>query len=163
MLLFYNIFNLSSLTAVFQDCRLHSLRSLYWLSIHTGVTKHQIQTQHRYVLKTFYYIHQYTLQNTIKILLLCSDCKCWKNLYFLITKFKYIHFITICNLLHVLQINKQSTCTSCLVWTMWTDQKICLIFFLVHEYLSAEYKIWNCNGNVLNSSAPVALLKHPTD
>lgn len=34
---------------------------------------------------------------------------------------------------------------------------------VVHEYLSAEYKIWNCNGDVLSSSVPKALLKQMAD
>lgn len=33
----------------------------------------------------------------------------------------------------------------------------------VHEYLSAEYKVWNCNGDVLSSSVPKALLKQMAD
>ncbi|XP_061173880.1 AP-5 complex subunit mu-1-like [Saccostrea echinata] len=33
----------------------------------------------------------------------------------------------------------------------------------VHEYLSAEYKIWNSNGDVLSSSIPMTLLKQPED
>lgn len=75
-----------------------------------------------------------------------------------------MHFITICNLLHILQINKQIKHLYPLFSLNnmnWPENVFNSI--LVHEYLSAEYKIWNCNGNVLNSSAPVALLKHPTD